>query len=145
MTIKDSEVFETTIDQVECEIADVVGDGAYDSKNCYDVCAAKNINPIFPPRAGAVIRQHGNAKKDPLPRDQAIRSIKALGSKGWKEQVDYHRRSLVETTMFRFKQLFTEKLSTRKFTNQAKEIFIKCKILNQFACMGLANSLLSIG
>ena len=137
---KDSEVFEETISQITYPINDIMGDGAYDSKNCYDVCQAINANPIFPPRKGAVIHQHGNSKAEPLARDQIIRDIRQLGKKGWKEKSGYHRRSLAETTMFRFKKQFTAELKSRDFNNQANEVFLKCGILNQFATIGLANS-----
>lgn len=137
---KDSEVFEETISQITNPINDIIGDGAYDSKNCYDTCQAINANPIFPPREGAVIHQHGNSKAEPLARDQAVRDVRALGKKGWKEKSDYHRRSLAETAMFRFKKQFTAELKSRNFDNQANEVFIKCGILNQFAKIGLANS-----
>ncbi|HEY9620546.1 MAG TPA: IS5/IS1182 family transposase, partial [Crinalium sp.] len=43
----------------------------------------------------------------------------------------YHRRSLAETTMFRFKTIFGDRLSSRKFNNQAVELFIKCAALNR--------------
>jgi len=138
---KDNEVFEETISQIAGCISDVIGDGAYDSKDCYTACEKLNANGIFPPRKGAVIHQHGNVKKEALPRDQAIRCIRDLGRKAWKEQTGYHRRSLVESAMFRFKKLFTTELKSRNFLSQAKEIFIKCNILNQFNKMGLANSI----
>lgn len=137
---KDSEVFGDTVAQVKSPIKDILGDGAYDSKNCYEVCASRQLKPIFPPRHGAVIRQHGNGKRKPLPRDQAIRDIRMLGRKGWKTKVGYHRRSLVETAMFRFKKMFTASLKSRSFINQAHEVFIKCNILNRFNIIGLAKS-----
>lgn len=137
---KDSEVFEETVSQVEAPIKEVLGDGAYDSQCCYEICSSRKINPIFPPRKGAVIHQHGNCKQIPKPRDQAIRDIRTLGRKGWKEKVKYHRRSLVETAMFRFKRLFSPSLKSRTFINQAKEVFIKCNILNRFNIMGLART-----
>lgn len=137
---KDNEVFDETISQIKGPISDILGDGAYDSKNCYSTCAKQNITPIFPPRDGAVIHQHGNCKKEPLPRDQAVRNIRVLGKKEWKKKVNYHRRSLAETAMYRFKKLFTSELKSRVFLNQAKEIFLKCNILNQFNGLGLARS-----
>ena len=137
---KDNEVFEDTVSQVNGPIVDVLGDGAYDSENCYKFCASKNIIPIFPPRKGAILHQHGNCKKAPLPRDQAIRHIRDFGKKDWKKKMNYHRRSLAESAMFRFKRQFTAELKSRNFDNQANEIFIKCGILNQFTHLGLANS-----
>lgn len=138
---KDNEVFEETISQIEGPISEVIGDGAYDSKDCYAACKKMNATAIFPPRNGAVIHQHGNIKKEALPRDQTIRCIRDLGKKSWKQKTGYHRRSLVESAMFRFKKLFTADLKSRNFLNQAKEVFIKCNILNQFNKMGLANSI----
>ena len=122
---KDNEVFEETISQITVPISDMIGDGAYDSKNCYTACKKINTTGIFPPKEGAVIHQHGHFKKEPLPRDRAIRCIRSSGRKIWKQQVVYHRRSLVESAMFRFKKLFTTELKSRNFLNQANEVFIK--------------------
>lgn len=137
---KDNEVFGDTVAQVKAPIKDILGDGAYDSKNCYEECSSRRAKPVFPPRQGAVVRQHGNCKNEPLPRDKAIRDIRKLGRKGWKTKVGYHRRSLVETAMFRFKRMFSANLMSRSFINQAQEVFIKCNILNRFNVLGLAKS-----
>lgn len=137
---RDNEVFDDTIEQVQTVISEVVGDGAYDAENCYQTCATKGIKPIFPPRKGAVIHQHKNCKKTPLPRDEAVRIIHKRGRKYWKKSVNYHRRSLTETAMFRFKRAFSPELKSRNFINQAKEVFIKCAILNKFNEIGLAKS-----
>ncbi|MHC5721512.1 MAG: IS5/IS1182 family transposase, partial [Nostoc sp.] len=50
------------------------------------------------------------------------------GRKKWKRDFGYHRRSLAETTMFRFKAIFGGNLSTRKFDNQAAELLVKCRM-----------------
>ncbi len=47
-------------------------------------------------------------------RDQAIRGIKEDGLKAWKQNSDYHQRSLAETAMFRVKTA----LVGRGFRNQ---------------------------
>lgn len=53
------------------------------------------------------------------------------------KEIDYYRRSLIETTMFRYKVIFGEKSSARVKENQQIEAKIKCKILNVFTsiCM----------
>lgn len=140
---KDNEVFEDMLSQIESPIATVLGDGAYDSADCYTVCKSRGIKPIFPPRKGAVLRQHGNCKQEPLARDLAIRGIRKIGKKHWKSEEGYHRRSIVETAMYRLKSQFTGSLRSRSFINQANELFIKCEILNDFARRGLANSVLA--
>jgi hypothetical protein len=78
-----------------------------------------------------LIWQHGNCKGKPHQRDENLRAIRQHGRKRWKQDSGYHRRSLAETTMFRFKTILGGNLSARKFDNQAVELFIKCAALNQ--------------
>ncbi len=54
-----------------------------------------------------------------------------MGRKKWKQESDYHRRSLAETTMFRLKCIFGGKLSSRQFDNQARELLLQCAALNR--------------
>jgi hypothetical protein len=79
----------------------------------------------------AEIWQHGNSKAERHNRDENLRRIRKVGRKAWKRESNYHRRSLSETTMFRFKTIFGGSLSARKFDNQAVELFIKCAALNR--------------
>ncbi|ABG52244.1 hypothetical protein Tery_3111 [Trichodesmium erythraeum IMS101] len=62
-----------------------------------------------------MIRQHGNCKALPAPRDENLRGVRQIGRQKWKHESGYHRRSLSETTMFRFKVLFSGKLRRRSF------------------------------
>jgi hypothetical protein len=52
-----------------------------------------------------------------------------MGKKGWQVNLDYHKCSLVETAMFRYKQSFGEYLNNH-FEHQAIEAFICCRALN---------------
>ena len=74
----------------------------------------------MPPRKNAVIERHGNCHDPPLLRDIHIREIKKIGRKKWKEKHKYHRRSISETAMYRFKALFGDKLSSRDFLPSGK-------------------------
>lgn len=130
-SFKDSEVFEDLMAPIDIEIEQVTGDGAYDCKNCYKWTDQSQIKGVFPPRRGAKIKRHGNCREKPLTRDQYVRDIRKLGRKKWKKKVNYHRRSIAETGMYRFKTILGDKLQSRLFENQATEAFIKCKILNQ--------------
>ena len=69
--------------------------------------------------------------------DNAIRNIRLLGRKGWKQEVGYHRRSLAETAMFRLKKTSGDKLKNRKLANQMTEAALRCKILNLFVTLGM--------
>jgi hypothetical protein len=57
--------------------------------------------------------------------------VRKVGRKAWKQESNYHRRSLAETTMFRLKTIFGGSVHSRKFDNQAVELFIKCAALNR--------------
>ena len=130
-SFKDNELFEDLLTSIDDKISQVSADGAYDSRNCYNICKGKGIKLVVPPRKNAVIERHGNYHDPPLHRDIHIREIKKIGRKKWKKKHKYHRRSVSETAMYRFKALFGDKLSARGFIRQANEVFIKCKILNQ--------------
>lgn len=130
-SFKDSEVFVDLMDGVDANIEQATGDGAYDTDDCYSWSEESGVNGVFPPRRGAVIAQHGNQSARPLQRDQHIRGIRDVGRKQWKKNSDYHRRSIAETSMYRFKVLTGDKLASRNFENQAREAFVRCKIINR--------------
>jgi IS5 family transposase len=129
--VADGEVLEDILEQIEDEIEQVSTDGAYDHRHCYDEIDARGAKAVIPPRKDAKIWQHGNRKGKPHQRDENLRSIRKHGRKRWKRDSGYHRRSIAETTMFRFKTIFGGNLSARKFDNQAVELFIKCAALNR--------------
>ncbi len=131
--LKDNEPFDGLLDQVKNEIEQISGDGAYDAANCYDRCIEEGINLVAPPRRGAKLKNHGNLKDAPHPRDLHIREIRSVGRKRWKKNNNYHRRSLAETGMYRFKTILGDNLSCRKFENQKIESLIKCNILNRMS------------
>ena len=127
----DGEVLADVLDGIEGEIEQVSTDGAYDHRHCYDEITARGAKPVIPPRKDAVIWQHGNCSAPAHPRDENLRHIRKHGRQKWKRDSRYHRRSLAETTMFRFKAIFGGNLSSRTFDNQAVELFVKCAALNR--------------
>jgi transposase len=129
--VHDGEVLSDLLDQVEAELRQVTTDGAYDHGHCYDDIDKRGATAVIPPRKDAVIWQHGNCKEPPHPRDENLRYIRKHGRKKWKRDSNYHRRSLAETTMFRLKAIFGGKLRSRKFENQAVELFVQCAALNR--------------
>ena len=121
-------------------ISTVGGDGAYDKWKCYEAIEAAGAQPVIPPQKNAKIKQHGNTKADPLPRDEAIRYIRQHGRKKWKQEHRYHLRSLAETAIFRFKRIIGRTLRARKLVNQATEARLGSKILNQMLELGSPQS-----
>lgn len=119
----------------------VSGDGGYDQRKFYKACTVCQIpEVIVPPRRTARIWQHGNSAKPPLPRDQHVRRIRRIGREPWKQEVGYHRRSLAETAVFRFKTVFGGSLMARTFDRQQVEALIKCRALNIMTRLGLPDS-----
>jgi hypothetical protein len=138
--ISDGEVLPDLLDQIKSPLSQASGDGAYDNFNNYDLLNKRGVKATIPPRKDAKTRQHGNCKSPPLMRDKVVRDIRKLGRAEWKRQSGYHRRSIAETTMFRFKQIFGDKLHAILFESQAAEAFIKCNILNKMTSLGMPNS-----
>ena len=123
--------------QVEGPIEKFYADGAYDKWSLYNLLERQAITPIIPPRRNAAIKQHGNCAAPRLPRDEAVRGMRRLGRKGWKRHVDYHRRSLVETSIYRLKRCFGDRLKNIAFPNQETEVRLRCKLLNHFTQLGM--------
>jgi hypothetical protein len=122
-------------------IRQVSADGSYDKAKFYEACQERQVQHIIiPPRRDARIWQHGNSSLPPLPRDQNLRCIRRRGRKRWKQLSGYHRRSLAETTMFRFKTLFGDHLSARTLPRQITEARLKCAALNLMTRLGLPHS-----
>ena len=96
----------------------------------------------IPPRKNARIWLPGNCKRPPHQRDENLRQIRRVGRKRWKEESGYHRRSIAETTMFRFKTIFGGQLRCRHIDNQAAELFLKCAALNYMTHLGMPDSYL---
>lgn len=144
--VSDGQVLDALLDQIPGDLEAVGGDGAYDATSCYEAIYEKGAKPLIPPRRNGVPRVW--SKEDALSaRDNALKRIENLGGNGaaraqWKREVTYHRRSLAETAMFRFKTIFGQKLSMRTFDNQATELFIKSAILNLMTSLGMPDSFL---
>ena len=136
-SIDDAAMVGTLLNEISGKVQKLGADGAYDKRKVYKELERRKIKPIIPPRKGARIEKHGNGKGKEKPRDKNIRAIRKLGRKNWKKKVGYHRRSIAETTMFRFKNTFGDKLTSRVMIQQEIEVKIKCKVLNQMAKLGM--------
>lgn len=109
-------------------LAQISADGIYDTHECYDAVRLRAARLVTPPRKNAVLPKPGSP---PHPRHKAIRDIKRMGRKRWKKRNHYHRRSLAETAMYRFKTTFGGSLYSRKLKYQKTEANIKASILNK--------------
>lgn len=139
----DCEMFAPLLDQVpqDARIVQVSADGAFDKQMCYAALKQRGIPRIaIPPQHNAKIWQHGNSKEERLARDENLRRIRSIGRKEWKKEIGYHRRSLAETTMFRLKTIFTDKVRARKEAAQRVELLLRVKALNLMTTLGMPKS-----
>ena len=75
-----------------------------------------------------------------MARDEILRAIRRKGRKRWKQASGYHRRSLAETLIYRYKHLIGGKLKARSFANQQVESRLGCAILNRMIHVGKPQS-----
>ena len=141
-SVDDAQMVEPMLGQMEQPIAHFAGDGSYDKRKVYDSLNrhAPQATVLIPPRRNAHIWQHGNSKAERLHRDENLRAIRKLGRKSWKDSSGYHRRSLAETGMFRFKTIFGDHLSTRLLETQTTQAKICCAALNRMTHLGMPDS-----
>lgn len=136
----DCEMLEPLLEQLpaSANVEQVSMDGAYDKRMCYETLERMNVARVaIPPQCNAKIWQHGNSKKKRRIRDENLRRIKMGGRKQWKQEINYHRRSLVETAMFRLKTIFTDKVQARTPANQRIQLLLRCKALNRMTALGM--------
>lgn len=139
--VDDAEAGQQLLRDTAGEIEQVSGDGSYDKAKLYAACTRRKVKHIaIPPRRNAKIWQHGNCKQEPLPRDQNLRRIRQIGRQQWKIESGYHRRSLAETAVFRFKIIFGNSLSARTLQRQITEARIRGAALNRMTQLGMPDS-----
>jgi len=141
-SVHDSLMLDPLLEQLDGHAVDQCSaDGAYDTRKCYETLKEHGVKKVaIPPQKNAKIWQHGNGKEERLVRDENLRAIRKVGRKKWKEDNDYHRRSLSETTMFRLKAIFGEKVSARSFANQRVQLLLRLKTLNRMTLLGMPES-----
>lgn len=127
----DGDVFGELLDQIPTNdrLDTVDGDGAYDPKPCHAAIAAHGATPSISPRDGAVHRKA--AVPDAARRNEAVDTIARLRRRQWKKGCGYHRRSLAENAMYRFKTLTGSCLWARRIDSQATKVAIRVGVLNR--------------
>lgn len=143
-SISDDTVVKNMLAQIDQTLLACVADGAYDKRKVYDALNehSPDVEILIPPRKNAHIWQHGNSKEERLKRDENLRYIRQHGRQQWKDDSDYHMRSLAETIIFRLKTIFDDKLSARLLETQSSQALIRCLALNRMTHLGMPESYL---
>jgi hypothetical protein len=125
--------------QLVGEINSVTADGAYNTNEVYDSIAAHAKGDVviaIPPQINSALFSV-NYIDEPTKRDHNILFAEKYGKYRWQNYSDYNYRSLVETTMFRYKKIIGESLFSRKFSTQKVESKIACHVLNKMTALGM--------
>jgi hypothetical protein len=130
----DGEMFGGLIEQVAGAIEQIDADGAYDTREAYDIAAQREARLVVPPRDNAV------AWVPTHPRTHALADIAQKGEAQWKRDTGYHRRSLAENAMYRLKQLFGDRLASRQFEAQVNEVHVRLAAMNRMTYRGIPKS-----
>jgi hypothetical protein len=138
--VHDSQVLPRLLTQISGKVYQVSGDGAYDTKACYESIGQRGAKATIPPRRNAKRLRCDNSSEKFAIRDANLRQIQQQGRYAWRVASGCTRQSLAENAMFRFKALFGPKLRARRFENQKAEGLMKCDILNRMRSLGMPMS-----
>ena len=131
----DSKLFAALLDQIPGEIRQVSGDGAYDTRGCYETALQRGAIVTIPPRRKA--KNHSNADGDEwrTVRNATLKQTRELGSYEWRARSGCTRQSLAENAVSRFKRVLGPGLSARSIESQRAEAIVKCEISNRMTSL----------
>lgn len=133
--VTDAEVLPNLLKQTRRKIAEISGDGAYDTKDCYEAIRIKRAVALIPPRDGAALWERGH------PRNLGVACQKLYGlNKHWIQRYGYHKRSLSETAMYRVKQWLGGKLSLIDYNAQVGETYAMINASNKLTGLGMSKT-----
>lgn len=141
--VADCAVYPELLKALPKSVKRTFADGAYDTEGCYAANLKHGSEPVIPPNRNAVFRKEASRSMEA--RNNNLLEIVGLGGddrarKLWKKLKKYHRRSLAETAMFRFKRIFGSDLRSRMFETQRAESRAKCEALNTMTRLGMPKS-----
>ena len=134
--VGDAPILPELLNQIPADqtIGSVTADGAYDTRRCHDVIAARNAHAVIPPRKSAKPWKPTSAGA--IARNEAVNASRYLGRAIWRRWSGYRRRSRVETKMHCVK-LLGQSLMVRDFDRQIAEIQIRVAVLNKYTALGI--------
>ena len=138
--VHDSSMLPGLLSQIPGRIGQVSGDGAYDTRACYQSILDREAVAAIPVRRNARLSEGVDPPDWRAMRDASLRRIEELGRHEWRASSGCTRQSLAENAVSRFKGLFGSNLSARRFDNQRVQTIIKCEVLNRLTTRGMPES-----
>src|SRR5450631_4232028 len=123
------------LDQIDDPLGQVTADGAYDGAPTYPTIAqhGDGIEVVIPPRSTSTLSGEPGPTTQ---RDRHLAMIAEQGRLAWQIATGYGQRSLVETTMGRYKSLIGPRLRARGFAAQQTEAASGVAVLNRMLAAG---------
>jgi hypothetical protein len=135
--VHDSQPLPALLEQIADPIGQVSGDGAYDTRACYEAVLARGAIPVFVPRRTAKLSNTTDPTGWRATRNGILQQMAVHGRSTWRVLSGSTRQSIAENTMFRFKRLFGGRLWARSLTRQRTEAVVKCAVLNRMTQLGM--------
>ena len=138
----DASQVQSMLQQTPGAIAQFYGDSAYDRWKvhwalAYGAGAGRpSIEAVIPPRRDARLRQSKRRYRHIEARNRRIHQIQRQDRKRWKRDSGYHRRSLAESGVSRYKRILGPQLAARSWAGQQTKARIGCVILNRMIHLG---------
>jgi IS5 family transposase len=126
--VDDAGAVASLLQQVQTPLRSFTADAAYDQHKVRRHLFEQGVEQVIVPTPKAVADVAHRAFLQP--RDEAVAAIQVAGTAEWKHRTGYHRRSLIETAMFRYKTILGDHLRARTLPRQQSEARVGCKILN---------------
>lgn len=131
-TVTDGEALPELLKKTHHKIQSISGDGAYDTRLCYQAIRRKKAKPLILPRSRAAYWEDGH------PRNQTVACQHIYGSnEHWKKTSGYHFRSISETAMSRYKRLLGSGLSLRDYDAQVDGAYAVIRVLNKLSSIAM--------
>jgi hypothetical protein len=139
--VHDSQRVSSLLKQIPDPIGQVSGDGAYDTRACYEEVLQRGVTPAFVPRRtaqpGAIPEPTGWRAA----RNRTLQQIEQQGRYAGRVASGCTRQSIAENTIFRFKTLFGGRLWARGLDTQRTEARVNCSVLNRMAQLGMPETM----
>jgi hypothetical protein len=135
--VHDSQPLPSLLEQIASPIGQVSGDGAYDTRACYEAVLQRSAVPVFVPRRTARLGNVTDPTGWRAARNRILQQIEAHGRSAWQMLSGYTRQSIAENTMLRFKTLFGGRLWARGLASQRAEALVKVSVLNRMTHLGM--------
>jgi hypothetical protein len=97
--VHDSQLLPSLLEQIPDPIGQVSGDGAYDTRACYEAVLQRGASPVFVLRRTTRLGTVKNPTGWRIARNRSLQQIETLGRTAWRALSGYTRQRIVENTI----------------------------------------------